>query len=79
MDDDNIVKFPNKSVDPEVEEAQELLNQDDSDSILIVYNKEGKFSFVVSNPDPKEVLFGLEIAKYALLSNYVNGTDMEYQ
>ena len=75
---DNIVEFPFKNLDPEVKEAEELLLEDDSDSIVIVYNnEEGKFSLVSSNPDPKEMLFNLEIAKFAVMSQYFSNSQME--
>lgn len=76
--DDNIVEFPLKNIDPEVNEAQILLEEDSSDSIVIVYNnEEGKFSLVSSNPDPKEMLFNLEIAKFAVMSQYFSNSQME--
>ena len=76
--DDNVVGFPFKNVDPDIQMVQETLEEDDSDSIVIVYNnEEGKFSLVSSNPDPKEMLFNLEIAKFAVMSQYFSNSQME--
>jgi hypothetical protein len=75
--DDNIVKFPGNPVDLDVEEALELLEEEDSDSITIVYNDEGRFSFVASNPDIKECVFQLELARNILINTYLNNGQTE--
>lgn len=76
--DDNIVKFPGTDNQNDVyQEIQDFIEEEDSETIVITYDKEGKFSFATSNPDPKEVLFNLELAKQLILNGYLFGNKLE--
>lgn len=75
--DDNIVKFPGTN-DNEYDEVQEMIEDEDSETIVIVYNSEGKFSFVASNPDIREMIFQLELSKNLLINNYLNNGQTEF-
>lgn len=66
---DNIVEFPTKVETPDITPKEEMIN--------IIYNDDGMFSFSSSNPNAKDLLFQLELAKHIVINAYLSSAQGE--